>query len=105
MLDNAVNYSPGQPVIQVTVAPHAEGVAISVRDQGLGIPRTEQRQIFKKFVRGEQAMRLGIKGTCLGLAIVSHVMRAHGSTVEMESREGTGSSFVLIVPTAGAAAL
>jgi signal transduction histidine kinase len=102
VLDNAVKYSPGQPVIQVNVAPHSDGIAIGVRDQGLGIPRAEQRQIFGKFVRGEQATRLGIKGTGLGLSIVSHVMQAHGGAVEVESGEGDGSSFVLIFPTAGA---
>ena len=98
VLDNAVKYSPGQPVIEVTVAPHSDGIAIGVRDQGLGIPATEQQQIFGKFVRGEQAARLGIKGTGLGLSIVSHIMQAHGGTVEVESREGGGSSFVLVFP-------
>jgi two-component system phosphate regulon sensor histidine kinase PhoR len=105
VLDKAVKYSPGQPVIQVTVAPHADGIAIGVRDQGLGIPRAEQRQIFGKFVRGGQATRLGIKGTGLGLSIVLHIMQAHGGAVEVESREGGGSSFVLIFPMARAAAV
>jgi signal transduction histidine kinase len=105
VLENAVKYSPGQPVIQVTVGPHAEGVAIGVRDQGLGIPRTEQHQIFGRFVRGEQATRLGIKGTGLGLSIVSHVMQAHGGVVEVESREGIGSSFILIFPMARSTAV
>jgi signal transduction histidine kinase len=100
VLDNAVKYSPGQPVIQVTVAPHTDGIAIGVRDQGLGIPSTEQQQVFGKFVRGEQATALGIKGTGLGLSIVSHIMQAHGGTVEVESREGAGSAFVLIFPLA-----
>jgi len=105
VLDNAVKYSPRQPIIEVTVTPHAEGIAIGVRDQGLGIPPAEQRQIFGKFVRGEQAMLLGIKGTGLGLAIVSHVVQAHGGTIEIESREGAGSSFVLIFPAPAAAAV
>jgi signal transduction histidine kinase len=101
VLDNAVKYSPGRPIIQVTVAPHTDGIAIGVRDQGLGIPSLEQQQIFGKFVRGEQATRRGIKGTGLGLSIVSHIMQAHGGGVEVESREGGGSSFVLVFPAAG----
>ena len=105
VLDNAVKYSPGQPVIEVTVAPHSDGIAIGVRDQGLGIPPIEQHQIFGKFVRGEQATRLGIKGTGLGLSIVSHIMQAHGGAVAVESREGGGSSFVLIFPAGRAAAV
>jgi signal transduction histidine kinase len=100
LLDNAVKYSPGQAAVHVAIERHPAGVAIAVSDKGIGIPRREQREIFDRFVRGEQAQRLGIKGTGLGLAMVSHIADAHGGTVEVESTEGLGSTFRLILPEA-----
>ena len=98
LLDNAVKYSPEQHTIQVSVHRHPSGIAIAVRDRGLGIPDRERREIFGKFVRGEKARELGIKGTGLGLAIVSHIVQAHGGKVEVESEEGAGSTFRLVLP-------
>ena len=98
LLDNAVKYSAEGRAIHVSVERHRAGVAISVRDDGLGIPRREQKQIFSRFVRGAQASRLGIKGTGLGLAMVSHIVRAHDGTIELESEEGAGSTFRLVLP-------
>jgi len=98
LLDNAVKYSPDQRIIRVSVCRHPAGVAISVRDEGLGIPAHEQKAIFGRFVRGEKASRLGIKGTGLGLAMVSHIVEAHGGTIELESEEGVGSTFRLVLP-------
>ena len=100
LLDNAVKYSPDQHTIQVSVGRHPSGIAISVQDNGLGIPDRERKEIFHRFVRGEKARELGIKGTGLGLAIVSHIVRAHGGTVEVESKEGAGSTFRMVLPAA-----
>jgi hypothetical protein len=98
LLDNAFKYSPEQRAVLVSVHRHPLGIAISVHDQGLGIPDRERKEIFGRFVRGEKARQLGIKGTGLGLAIVSHIVEAHGGTVEVESKEGAGSTFRLVLP-------
>jgi signal transduction histidine kinase len=98
LLDNAVKYSPDHHVIHVSLDNHPAGVAIAVTDHGLGIPAHERRQIFERFVRGEKAQQLGIHGTGLGLAMVSHIVRAHGGTVELESVEGSGSTFTMVLP-------
>lgn len=82
----------------VGVHRHPSGVAISVRDHGMGISDRERKDIFRRFVRGEKARGLGIKGTGLGLAIVSHVVQAHDGTIEVESKEGAGSTFRLVLP-------
>jgi signal transduction histidine kinase len=100
LLDNAVKYSPDGKAISVSVGPHRSGVGICVADEGIGIPSHERGEIFAKFVRGEQAGRLGIKGTGVGLAIVTHIMRAHGGSVELESTPGRGSTFRLVLPAA-----
>ncbi len=99
LLDNAVKYSPDHHVVHVSVHNHPAGVAISVRDRGLGIPVHERQEIFQRFVRGEKASRLGIKGTGLGLAMVSHIVHAHGGTIELDSEEGAGSTFRLVFPS------
>jgi two-component system, OmpR family, sensor histidine kinase SenX3 len=98
LLDNAVKYSPERRTIRVSVERLPTGVVITVRDGGLGIARAEQRDIFRKFVRGQQAARLGIKGTGLGLAMADHIVRAHGGAIELESEEGVGSTFRVVLP-------
>jgi signal transduction histidine kinase len=69
-----------------------------VRDEGLGIPAHEQKEIFGRFVRGTKAASLGIKGTGLGLAMVSHIVRAHGGAIELTSQEHAGSTFTMVIP-------
>ena len=99
LLDNAVKYSPDRGRVSVTVRSHGNrNVAIDVIDDGIGVPRSERGEIFQKFVRGAQASRLGIKGTGVGLAMVAHIIRAHGGTIELDSREGHGSTFTLVLP-------
>lgn len=101
LLDNAVKYSPQGGNIRLSVRRHPEGLEIAVCDDGLGIPPAEQKEIFRRFVRGERASRLGIKGTGLGLAMVSHIVRAHGGKMELESEEGVGSTFRVVLPSHG----
>jgi two-component system phosphate regulon sensor histidine kinase PhoR len=98
LLDNAVKYSGDARTVWVSVRSDPEGTAISVRDEGVGIPPREQKEIFRKFVRGEQARQLGVEGTGIGLAIVSHIVRAHGGKVRVESRPGEGSTFTIELP-------
>jgi signal transduction histidine kinase len=101
LLDNAAKYSAESRAIWVSVRRQADGIAIAVRDAGLGVPGRERKEIFRKFVRGEKAKQLGIKGTGLGLALVSHIVEAHGGRIELESEEGGGSTFRLVLPALG----
>jgi signal transduction histidine kinase len=98
LLDNAVKYSPDGEPVQVSVAAHPRGVAVAVTDSGVGIRAVERQAIFGKFVRGEEAIRRGIKGTGVGLAIVSHIMHAHDGEIEIETEVGRGSTFRLVLP-------
>jgi signal transduction histidine kinase len=75
------------------------GVTIEVRDRGVGIPRDEQEQIFKKFVRGASSRVHGIKGTGIGLAMVRHIVDAHGGQIRVDSAPGRGSTFTIAIPT------
>ena len=101
LLDNAIKYSQDEQEVWVSVSRCAGGVAIAVRDHGFGIPRHERKAIFGKFTRGEKAKQLGIKGTGLGLAMVSNIIKAHGGTIELESVEGNGSTFRMVLPLGG----
>ena len=73
-----------------------------VTDRGIGIPRREQRRIFRKFYRVDERAGGGPQGCGLGLAIVDHVMRGHGGSVSVESEPGRGSTFTLHFPLAQA---
>jgi signal transduction histidine kinase len=99
LLENAVTYSGESRCIQVTVTRQPTEIGVSVQDQGFGIPASEQRDIFKKFVRGSSTRQRGIKGTGVGLAIVSHIVAAHRGRVALDSEVGRGSTFTLWLPS------
>ena len=63
-------------------------MSIAVRDQGLGIPLAEQREIFDRFVRGADSKARRIKGTGIGLAMVRHIVQAHGGEIRPDKRAG-----------------
>jgi two-component system sensor histidine kinase SenX3 len=77
-------------------------VALTVTDQGIGIPPTELDRIFERFYRVDPARARTTGGTGLGLSIVKHVAASHGGEVRVWSVEGEGSSFTLLMPAASA---
>jgi signal transduction histidine kinase len=98
LLDNAVKYSPDCRIVWVDVERTGSRLAIRVRDRGLGVPRHERAEIFGRFVRGTDAKALGIKGTGIGLAMVRHIVSAHGGDVQLASEPGAGSTFTIVLP-------
>ncbi|HQG46924.1 MAG TPA: ATP-binding protein, partial [bacterium] len=70
----------------------------AVTDRGIGIPEAEQQRIFEKFYRVESSLVRSTGGSGLGLALVEHIMAAHGGRVLVESRLGRGSTFTLVFP-------
>ncbi|MBU4253599.1 MAG: HAMP domain-containing histidine kinase, partial [Acidobacteria bacterium] len=100
LLDNAVKYSGENKKIQVEVE-EGDPVIIRVRDQGFGIPSSERSRILRKFVRGSNANAQGIKGTGIGLAVVKHIVDAHGGKILIESEPGKGSTFTIQLPAGG----
>ena len=71
---------------------------LSVTDRGIGIPSAEQRKIFEKFYRAENSLVHETKGSGLGLALVGHIVEAHGGTIDVESAPGKGSTFTIALP-------
>jgi signal transduction histidine kinase len=79
-------------------------VTIAVRDRGLGIPPSEQREIFSRFVRGAESKARRIRGTGIGLAMVRQIVLAHGGDIRVESEPGAGSLFTMVLNAEGATA-
>ena len=99
LLDNAAKYSPRSKTIWVRGDVEDGRFVLSVRDQGIGIPKDEQSEVFRKFVRGAAATASAVKGTGLGLTLVRQIVEAHGGEVRLESRPGEGSTFSIVLPT------
>ena len=98
LLENAGKYSDAGTPIHVFARRRGDTVLLGVRDEGTGIPRTEQRRIFQKFVRGSKATGSGVRGVGLGLALVTRIVEAHGGSVQLDSAPGRGSTFTLVLP-------
>jgi len=98
LLENAAKYSPDSSTVRVSVESQGGHFAISVEDQGAGIPKHEQREIFRKFVRGTSARTLNVKGSGIGLAMVDHIVKAHGGRIDLNSEPGRGSRFTILLP-------
>ena len=102
LLDNAVKYSPGQPTVWVECGVECgvehKRIAIRVRDKGLGIASSERNAIFRKFMRGSAATAANVKGSGVGLAMVRHIVAAHGGEIIVASEPGRGSTFTMLLP-------
>jgi signal transduction histidine kinase len=101
LLDNAAKYSGDSRKIELSLDRAGGAVSIAVRDYGLGIPVSEQERIFQKFVRGSAARLQGIKGTGIGLAMVRHIVDAHGGSIQVKSSPDEGSTFTIVLPARG----
>jgi two-component system, OmpR family, phosphate regulon sensor histidine kinase PhoR len=101
LLDNALKYSPPGSAVDVSLGSAAGRVTIVVVDEGPGIPDAEQREIFRKFVRGSAARASNVKGTGIGLAMVQDIVHAHGGHVDLAREAGRGSRFTIVLPGAG----
>ena len=104
LIDNAIKYSEGRKVLTVEATLRDGGLALTVGDEGIGIPREEQDRIFDKFYRVGRSETQGRRGSGVGLALVRHVAEAHGGRVTVDSRPGEGSRFTLWLPHLPAAA-
>jgi two-component system phosphate regulon sensor histidine kinase PhoR len=97
LLSNAAKYGGGQP-IAIAVRARPEGGVVAVSDQGPGIPSAEHERIFREFYRAPSAYKTQVEGTGLGLALVKRHVEAHGGAVELDSVEGAGATFSIVLP-------
>jgi signal transduction histidine kinase len=106
LIDNAVKYSAPNVRVAVEFADSGPNyLSVRVRDNGVGIPATELKRIFKRFYRIPAGVARRVKGSGLGLFIVRSVAKKHGGRAFAESRgSGQGSTFTLLLPRAPRAA-
>jgi len=94
LLDNAIRHGRENGRVDLTVSAQGDTVSLAVADDGPGIARREQPDVFGRFVRG----RTDAPGTGLGLHVVEQVAHAHGGRVDLASEEGRGCVFTLRLP-------
>jgi signal transduction histidine kinase len=104
LLDNAVKYSPAGVTIRAALAiTNYSNVALTITDQGIGIPEAELKRIFKRFYRIPGRFEIKIKGTGLGLFLVQAIAKQHGGSVAAASAGmNRGATLTLTLPLAGA---
>ncbi len=102
LIDNAVKYCTGPPDIHISTRSDAQAVIISVRDNGIGIPRSEQKKIFDRLYRIPTGNVHNVKGFGLGLSYVKSVVERHHGTIRVEGNDeqggGPGSCFIITLP-------
>ncbi|MEQ8572567.1 MAG: ATP-binding protein, partial [Fulvivirga sp.] len=98
LIDNAIKYSESEKQIEVRVSKAHNHALLSVKDSGIGIPKSIQKQIFEKFYRAPTGDLAKKQGTGLGLALVKQIVDLHRGKIEVQSDEGKGSTFIIQLP-------
>ena len=93
LVDNAIKFSSRDSEIEIETTEKGGRVHVSVRDSGIGIPKSDQNQIWERFYKTDLSRGKDKKGTGLGLSIVREIIRAHGENISLISTQGVGSKF------------
>ena len=100
LISNALKFTTQGGFVTVSVNTLGDRVAIEVKDSGIGISAADQTKLFSRFFRTEAAMRNAIQGTGLGLSIVKAIVEGHGGKITVDSVEGKGATFRIVLPLA-----
>jgi signal transduction histidine kinase len=100
ILSNAVKFTPSRGLVSVTVAhdPQSQDVVLTCSDSGIGVPESEQPDLFQRFFRASNAARHAVPGTGLGMSVIKGIVDAHGGAVAVTSREGMGTIVTVRLP-------
>lgn len=99
LLDNAIKFGRGDSnAIAVNLGPRNGMIAVTVSDQGMGIPEDKVSRIFERFYQTEESRNSKHEGYGLGLSLVKHIMDIHGGTISVKSELGKGTTFTLNLP-------
>ncbi len=98
LVSNAIKYTPEGGAVTIEACADGDYVKTVVRDTGIGISEEDLPRIFDKFARVRSEKTRGIVGTGLGLAIVKNILEAHLGSISVESEEGKGTAFTVLLP-------
>jgi heavy metal sensor kinase len=98
LIDNAIKFTPEKGSIWVTSEKNGGDVLVQVKDTGIGIPKEEQENIFKRFYRVDKSRSKESGGVGLGLSIAQWIAQAHQGRIEVESELNKGSTFIVHLP-------
>jgi signal transduction histidine kinase len=101
LIVNSIKYGDGRGFVRVSAENGGGNISISVEDRGIGISKSDLRQIFEPFFRSREVVDAQIHGNGLGLSLVKKIAEAHGGKVTAESEKGKGSKFTIKVPVTG----
>jgi signal transduction histidine kinase len=98
LIGNAIKFTPPKGKITVSAHKADKEVQLDITDTGCGIPEQAKEAIFEEFYRVDNPINEQVKGTGLGLALVKHIIEAHGGRIWVKSKEGAGSTFSFTLP-------
>jgi signal transduction histidine kinase len=100
LVTNAVKFTRDGGTVRLVARGEGARTILEVTDTGVGVPSSDLPDLFNRFFRGRNAIEEAVAGSGLGLAISQVIAEAHGSTIEVESTPGSGSTFRLALPRA-----
>ncbi len=98
LLDNAIKFSEPESTITIETTERGDKVYTSVKDEGIGIPRSSLNKIWERFYKSDLSRGKDKKGTGLGLSIVKEVIQTHDENITVVSTEGVGTEFIFSLP-------
>jgi len=99
LLDNAIKYSKkGKSVVEIKICKKQKEIYFEIKDEGIGIPKEEQKYVFEKFFRGSNVSKGEIPGTGLGLFIAKSIVERSGGKIDLKSKEGKGTVVSFTLP-------
>ncbi|MBC5640077.1 sensor histidine kinase [Clostridium lentum] len=99
ILSNAIKYNNGNNSIYIKVFKKNNSINISIKDSGIGIPKSEYKNIFERFYRLDKSRGANEKGVGVGLTIAKSIVNAHGGEIEVYSEINKGSEFIISLPS------